>query len=871
MKSPALGRQKQRSTIKAQELPDNNPVLAKDEVCKLLLAHAEIKEALRVPSHADSFTLLRALSHAPNKFETLRNGGLSLAEAMRVADLLDCALQAPQEIQERKKESRSVVTSIFLPCLCIVELVVCGLLVWTLETSTGGWNVGTCSLAMFTNITCKDQTTSRCAVDVEVRGTTGGLRFYTMQGWNLPVAYKTEMGGSNFEAAYLGDRLKCCNDENGHVGSCCSLMDQVSEIFCDNLALLGHTAYDGTECPSNNWDCLFLIDEVDPARASAVQPYTPPDLVSFIVAAGVVFIFLLLAVFWSLIVRYCHCTALDRAKARFQEYLKSLQPEARTAEAPKLRSLLRHLGGAAGMKLEEMKEERATVRHAADRSPIKKEQSRSPGQDSLQPVKRRRLRRHDMQGQNVGEACIKSEGLDWHSFWQKVKQEVRTEATFPTTTMGSEKAMKLEVKAESLGSEFHQKMAAWAERCAEFKRKRATWMPTRPCCPANVFFSNPVAPQEEDPPCVQRLSPKELSRLRRFFDRGHPMFAASLQIDTPKAPRAAANASQEDAGGAACMKMWPWMRDLPSNIWAGRGWAYDEQSGLRRLSCAGGAGAMEGVEVWEAVGTAGQPAAQLPTAGARSAAASRPAGDASRILPGNGVKPAKVLTKQQAKQSGIPNISWQSGLFCWRVDWSERSKGASTRHRQQFGISSFMKDGLNEAEAEAAALEAAKAFRAQLVAQGRIKEKLRDQSLSSDVVGVAYKKEQSKWKVEISRPGGGRRIQGGYFTSKAAAEARALELRQLHGLQRSVTASASRAELPVFQPKAPVPGVCWDRHGQRWWAICSGKSTKRRGFAPSDHSEAELEKAFSRAVAWLKKQRKEIAAQGNIESKARSS
>ena len=249
------------------------------------------------------------------------------------------------------------------------------------------------------------------------------------------------------------------------------------------------------------------------------------------------------------------------------------------------------------------------------------------------------------------------------------------------------------------------------------------------------------------------------------------------------------------------MKMWPWMRDLPSNIWAGRGWAYDEQSGLRRLSCAGGAGAMEGVEAWEAVGTAGQPAAQLPTAGARSAAASRPAGDASRILPGNGVKPAKVLTKQQAKQSGIPNISWQSGLFCWRVDWSERSKGASTRHRQQFGISSFMKDGLNEAEAEAAALEAAKAFRAQLVAQGRIKEKLRE-SLSSDVVGVAYKKEQSKWKVEISRPGG-RRIRG-YFTSKAA-EACALELRQLHGL-RSVTASAW-AELPEVRPKAPVPGV----------------------------------------------------------------
>ena len=30
------------------------------------------------------------------------------------------------------------------------------------------------------------------------------------------------------------------------------------QIFCDNLALIGAKAWDGTPCPSNNWDCLFL-------------------------------------------------------------------------------------------------------------------------------------------------------------------------------------------------------------------------------------------------------------------------------------------------------------------------------------------------------------------------------------------------------------------------------------------------------------------------------------------------------------------------------------------------------------------------------------------------------------------------------------
>ncbi|CAJ1345935.1 unnamed protein product, partial [Effrenium voratum] len=136
---------------------------------------------------------------------------------------------------------------------------------------------------------------------------------------------------------------------------------------------------------------------------------------------------------------------------------------------------------------------------------------------------------------------------------------------------------------------FEGQMTAWAHQCAEFRGK-STWTPSRPCCPANLFFSSPIVPEEKDLPCVQRLSQKELCCLRRFFERRHPIFAAPLPAadPTPKPlARAAAAASQEDknfpARGAACMKMWPWMRDLPSGIWAGRGLAYDEQSGLRRL------------------------------------------------------------------------------------------------------------------------------------------------------------------------------------------------------------------------------------------------------------------------------------------------
>ncbi|CAJ1409454.1 unnamed protein product [Effrenium voratum] len=522
-----------------------------------------------------------------------------------------------------------------------------------------------------------------------------------------------------------------------------------------------------------------------------------------------------------------------------------------------------------------------------------------PTQESgCQPVKRRRLQRHDA-SQSLGDIC-KDEGREGDNFWLKVKMQVKeeveamdterkvkTESSFSTTAGDDGKSMKRQprVKVEQRQSDekaamvkakpvlleetvcqlplptghgltdFDNKMTVWARQCAEFRRK-STWMPSRPCCPASLFFSSPIVPGKKDPPCVRRLSQKELCCLRRFFERGHPIFAAPLPASDPMtkpSARAAATTTQEEAGlpasGAACMKMWPWMRDLPRSIWAGRGLAYDVQSGLRRLSSAcGGAAAMHGVQIWESVG-AGQPAAADPSPDTGAA----PGQGASLLAPSQ-VKPARVLSKQQAKQSGIPGIIWVSSTFSWQLRWAEKVEGSNTRQSRVFGISRFMKDGLNEAEAEAAALEAAKAFRAQLVAQGRIKEKLRDESLTSDVPGVHYQPGSKKWQVRISRPNG-KKLEGGYFAQKASAEARALELRELHGLQRTVRRCARRAELAAVQPKVPYLGVAWHLRSQSWQARTSGHTKKSCSFKPLDHSEAEVEKAFAQAVEWLKEQK----------------
>ena len=62
-----------------------------------------------------------------------------------------------------------------------------------------------------------------------------------------------------------------------------------------------------------------------------------------------------------------------------------------------------------------------------------------------------------------------------------------------------------------------------------------------------------------------------------------------------------------------------------------------------------------------------------------------------------------------------------------------------------------MVNGRSEAEADAAALEAAKTFRAELVRSGIVKEsKELDPNFTSDVPGVLWSKEKKKWRVEIT-------------------------------------------------------------------------------------------------------------------------
>eukprot|EP00438_Fugacium_kawagutii_P016492 Skav221148 [mRNA] locus=scaffold2925:119238:120362:+ [translate_table: standard] len=225
-------------------------------------------------------------------------------------------------------------------------------------------------------------------------------------------------------------------------------------------------------------------------------------------------------------------------------------------------------------------------------------------------------------------------------------------------------------------------------------------------------------------------------------------------------------------------------------------------------------------------------------------------------------KPTQFRRNNLVKQSGVPQVNWRKSLVAWLVQFPRLdSKGKKIGWTSRvFSVKKFLVPGRTEAQADSAALEAAKAFRAELVQQGVLRE---HPDFTSEVPGVLWKKDRQKWEVLIPKKGtnGKKRIFGGCFTEKASAEAKALDLRDQHGLQRqmkSVSTLADLAELPVFSPKVPYPGVKWEQRWQKWRAQCKvGGANREFAVRPKDHSEEELERSFKEARDWKKKQEKE--------------
>ena len=288
---------------------------------------------------------------------------------------------------------------------------------------------------------------------------------------------------------------------------------------------------------------------------------------------------------------------------------------------------------------------------------------------------------------------------------------------------------------------------------------------------------------------------------------------------------------------------------MPISVWAGRSAAFDA-NGLLRLSFAGCSHAKQGVEVLESVGAADEETTPRDDKMNETAVAMATAEHPSPL--GVEQKAAQVRRLQLAKQSGVPNIGWNCTNLAWKVRFPKvDSKGEIiSQTSREFGVKKFMAPGRSKAEADAAALEAAKAFRTKLVEKGILREpRLKDPNFTSEVLGVCCNKKAEKWRVQVALNSRKR---------MTTAEGKALELREKHGLRRQVKPVPTLANLPVFHPKLPYPGVVWNLREQQWHAQCQvGGAHGMFRVKPKDHSEAELERSFKVAVAWKKKQEKE--------------
>ncbi|CAE7944315.1 unnamed protein product [Symbiodinium necroappetens] len=414
---------------------------------------------------------------------------------------------------------------------------------------------------------------------------------------------------------------------------------------------------------------------------------------------------------------------------------------------------------------------------------------------------------------------------------------------------------------------FESRLTEWAEKCLAFQSSGKTWLPTKPCCPASPFLGLAAAPWQgcvraQTTACVQLLGKEQFRELRDFYDENphHALFrdnsdpSSERQTDTTVGfrPQAHRSSTGNQHRAAECMKMWPWMRDLPTRAWAGNGWLLVED-GMMKLSPTGGGSAMQGLEIFESVGSVpepGEPKSSEPSSGAEPRA-----------------EQGQVVTRTfrgLERQSGIQGISWRAAMSEWRVQWRVRCREGNRGRARSFPISKHMKLGLSEAEAEAAALEEAKAFREELVHQGKLKppKPVTEKARGSTVRGLHYNESTRTYQVRMTDPSTKKRVHGGMFKVKEEAEARARELAKELGVESEggVVPVKPLSELPNFEPLGPEKGIRWVPGEQAWHARHRNAFGKRdhMRFRPKGFSAKEVEKAWKQAVAWRKQQEKEI-------------
>eukprot|EP00931_Biecheleriopsis_adriatica_P098539 TRINITY_DN7252_c0_g1_i1.p1 TRINITY_DN7252_c0_g1~~TRINITY_DN7252_c0_g1_i1.p1 ORF type:complete len:529 (-),score=82.67 TRINITY_DN7252_c0_g1_i1:24-1610(-) len=265
---------------------------AKLQILALLHSEPQVLTAFGLPTDTSEDRVMIALARIEGDrcFSSLRRAGMSLGAALEISDRLSLALQAGPTDTNTKKKKKTFSTAAGLKVLTAVSLatlfILVGVVVWNVTLSTQGWELGACQITMFTNRTCV-QPNNQCNVELKVQRQAGrgADDWYVMSAWSLPTVFSTGRGGATL-TRFHGEPLRCCNNAENAVRECCDLMDPTFLDFCDNWP--ERRAFDGSSCPIDRWSCLFKLDESREGYASAVKPYTAPEILPWVIAIGVI-------------------------------------------------------------------------------------------------------------------------------------------------------------------------------------------------------------------------------------------------------------------------------------------------------------------------------------------------------------------------------------------------------------------------------------------------------------------------------------------------------------------------------------------------------------------------------------------------------
>lgn len=254
-----------------KQVVEDERIVARDKLLTLLRANPKVFRAMQLPSNVDDFTLMTTLLRYDSPFDILRTAGLKLPDCARAVELLPLAVEAPRKVKDLS-QSASLTAKALKMTFIIGFLIVLGLvggIVSMLFLTDKQWMQGKCSLSTFTNFTCAQE--NRCNFEVSVKSSKG---WTSMTAYSLPVVF-VPVGNGVVSNRFDADPFRCCNNNRGEVGTCCSMLDEKTLNFCDSFA--GQVDWNGNKCPVGPWPCLYLED---PALGyvTALKPYTPPDV-----------------------------------------------------------------------------------------------------------------------------------------------------------------------------------------------------------------------------------------------------------------------------------------------------------------------------------------------------------------------------------------------------------------------------------------------------------------------------------------------------------------------------------------------------------------------------------------------------------------